>query len=73
MNRSACLRLTDRCATILFSIREEIFDAGDNVGDELRDPILRLVEYVFPHISAFYSALIRCSLPGPSIECTAFS
>jgi len=47
MNRLACLRLTERCADILLSIREEIREAGDYVGIELQGPILRLVEYVF--------------------------
>lgn len=44
VNRSACLRLTERCATILYSVREEIADAGDQVGEELHHPIERLVE-----------------------------
>ncbi|KZT67854.1 hypothetical protein DAEQUDRAFT_693396 [Daedalea quercina L-15889] len=44
VNRMACLRLTERCATILFSVREEIAEAGDQVGEELIYPIQRLVE-----------------------------
>lgn len=40
----ACLRLTERCATILMSVREEIAEAGDQVGEELVYPIQRLVE-----------------------------
>lgn len=44
VNRLACLRLTERCATILFSIREEIAEAGDQIGEELLYPIARLVE-----------------------------
>ncbi|TFY60519.1 hypothetical protein EVJ58_g5101 [Rhodofomes roseus] len=44
VNRMACLRLTERCATILFSVREEIAEAGDQVGEELLYPIQRLVE-----------------------------
>ncbi|KAL6299815.1 hypothetical protein BKA93DRAFT_569950 [Sparassis latifolia] len=43
MNRLACLRLTERCATILLSVREEIAEAGDEVGQELFSPITRLV------------------------------
>ncbi|KAH9924941.1 hypothetical protein B0H21DRAFT_886279 [Amylocystis lapponica] len=44
INRLACLRLTERCATILLSVREEIAEAGDNVGEELLSPIARLVD-----------------------------
>ncbi|RPD53287.1 hypothetical protein L226DRAFT_572810 [Lentinus tigrinus ALCF2SS1-7] len=43
-NRLACLGLTERCATALMSIREEIAEAGDDVGDELEPPLARLVE-----------------------------
>ena len=46
MNRLACLRLTERCADILLSIREEIHEAGNYVGNELQGPIIKLVEYV---------------------------
>ncbi|KAF8805001.1 hypothetical protein BYT27DRAFT_7193708 [Phlegmacium glaucopus] len=44
MNRLGCLRLTERCADILISIREEIFEAGDVLGQELHAPILKLEE-----------------------------
>ena len=47
MNVLSCLRLTARCADILISVRREIFDAGDNVGQELAAPIKKLEEYVF--------------------------
>lgn len=40
----ACLRLTERCANILLSVREEIAEAGDKVGEELIYPIEHLVE-----------------------------
>ncbi|EMD32697.1 hypothetical protein CERSUDRAFT_143220 [Gelatoporia subvermispora B] len=43
LNRMACLRLTERCATVLLSVREEIAESGDQVGDELHQPITRLV------------------------------
>ncbi|KAI0364174.1 hypothetical protein BV20DRAFT_956762 [Pilatotrama ljubarskyi] len=43
INRLACLRLTERCATILMSVREEIAEAGDDVGVELQVPVNRLV------------------------------
>ena len=46
MNRLACLRLTERCADILLSVREEIWEAGDEVGEELEKPIAVLVGYV---------------------------
>ncbi|CDO74643.1 hypothetical protein BN946_scf184944.g2 [Trametes cinnabarina] len=44
INRLACLRLTERCATILISVREEIAEAGDDVGIELHAPLNRLVQ-----------------------------
>ncbi len=46
MNRSACLRLTERCADILLAVRQEIKDAGDQVGEELKLPITTLGQYV---------------------------
>ncbi|KAF8147822.1 hypothetical protein B0H34DRAFT_738281 [Crassisporium funariophilum] len=44
MNRLGCLRLTQRCADILISVRQEIYDAGDTVGQELEAPITKLEE-----------------------------
>ncbi|CCM05813.1 uncharacterized protein FIBRA_08047 [Fibroporia radiculosa] len=44
VNRVTCMRLTERCATILYSVREDVAEAGDEVGDELLHPIERLVE-----------------------------
>ncbi|KAH7920215.1 hypothetical protein BV22DRAFT_1098519 [Leucogyrophana mollusca] len=41
-NRLACLRLTERCATLLYSVRCEIEEAGDEVGEELVGPVGRL-------------------------------
>ena len=46
MNGMACLRLTQRCTDILISVRQETQDAGGDVGDELKMPIAKLVEYV---------------------------
>ena len=46
MNRLGCLRLTQRCADILISVRLEISDAGDVLGQELAAPIEKLEEYV---------------------------
>ncbi|KAG6855823.1 hypothetical protein H0H87_010489 [Tephrocybe sp. NHM501043] len=43
-NRLQCLRLTERCADILLSVREEVKEAGDEVGEELTGPIGKLVE-----------------------------
>ncbi|KAF9647369.1 hypothetical protein BDM02DRAFT_2705085 [Thelephora ganbajun] len=43
-NRLASLRLTERCADILLSIREEVQEAGNYVGTELQEPIIKLVE-----------------------------
>ena len=48
MNRTACLRLTERCADILISVREEIRDAGDIIDDDLAAPVSKLIEYVCP-------------------------
>ena len=46
MNHAACLRLTERCANILISVREEIRDAGDVIDDDLATPLSKLNEYV---------------------------
>lgn len=43
-NRMACLRLTERCADILWSVREEILDAGGETGVELEMPLQKLTE-----------------------------
>ncbi|KAF8268212.1 kinase-like domain-containing protein, partial [Lactarius quietus] len=43
-NRLASLRLTERCADILISVRGEIADAGDTIADELLAPIEKLVK-----------------------------
>lgn len=44
MNRLACLRLVERCADILYSIREEVEEAGIDVVTELAGPIAKLVD-----------------------------
>lgn len=44
MNRLQCLRLTERCAEILLSVRQEVYDAGDEVGLELSVPYQKLLE-----------------------------
>ena len=43
-NRPASLRLTERCADTLISVREEIADAGFTVAEELHGPIAKLNE-----------------------------
>ncbi|THU90560.1 hypothetical protein K435DRAFT_968632 [Dendrothele bispora CBS 962.96] len=43
-NRLQCLRLTEHCADILLSVRQEVWEAGDMVGDELALPIVKLTE-----------------------------
>lgn len=53
-NRLASLRLTERCADILISVRDEIVDAGYTVAEELHAPIAKLVECV---LAAFMSTL----------------
>ena len=65
MNILSCLRLTARCADILISVREEIFDAGDVVGQELAAPIRKLEEYaciLCKSIAAYLSPLITLGL-----------
>ncbi|KAI0324972.1 kinase-like protein [Cubamyces sp. BRFM 1775] len=52
VNRLACLRLTERCAGVLISVREEVAEAGGHVGVELQRPIARLVES-FHEVHAF--------------------
>ncbi|KAG7086098.1 hypothetical protein E1B28_003613 [Marasmius oreades] len=52
LNRLQCLRLTERCADILLSVRQEVREAGDQVTEELAVPITKLTEafnsvYVF--------------------------
>ncbi|TFK19552.1 TKL/TKL-ccin protein kinase [Coprinopsis marcescibilis] len=42
VNFHRCLRLTERCAEILISIRQEIHAAGDTVAQELHAPIVKL-------------------------------
>ncbi|KAL0952988.1 hypothetical protein HGRIS_007199 [Hohenbuehelia grisea] len=42
LNRLACLRLVQRCADTLYSVRQEIHEAGDEVTVELRKPIDQL-------------------------------
>lgn len=49
-NRLSCLRLTERCADILLSVRQEVWEAGDKVTTELAPPIDQLTnsfEYVY--------------------------
>lgn len=43
-NRLSCLRLTERCATILYTVRSEIDAAGTDVADVLREPVEKLLE-----------------------------
>ncbi|KIY70000.1 hypothetical protein CYLTODRAFT_371735 [Cylindrobasidium torrendii FP15055 ss-10] len=44
MNRLQCLHLTERCADILLAVRQEVYDAGDEVGVELALPVQRLTD-----------------------------
>ncbi|EIN05641.1 hypothetical protein PUNSTDRAFT_46534 [Punctularia strigosozonata HHB-11173 SS5] len=44
MNRMACLRLTERCADVLWSVREEVGAAGESTGEELKEPVQKLTE-----------------------------
>ncbi|KAF8997273.1 hypothetical protein BDQ17DRAFT_1363405 [Cyathus striatus] len=49
MDRLASLRLAERCAVILFSVRLEVKDseAGDVIGKEFSTPLRKPEEYVF--------------------------
>jgi hypothetical protein len=49
MNRMACLRLIERCADSLYSVRAEIADEDDTGAHELHDPIAKLVA-AFAHV-----------------------
>lgn len=42
MNHLECLRLTERCAESLLDVRQQIFDAGDTVGQGLAPAIAQL-------------------------------
>ena len=53
----ASLRLAERCAEILISIRSEIADAGFIVAEELHSPITKLVECV-PRFPLLYICAI---------------
>ncbi|KAK1225756.1 hypothetical protein PQX77_011299 [Marasmius sp. AFHP31] len=44
LNRLQCLRLTERCAEILLSVRQEVHEAGDQVTEELKLPIAKLTD-----------------------------
>ncbi|KAF8993568.1 hypothetical protein BDQ17DRAFT_1181203, partial [Cyathus striatus] len=52
MNRLASLRLAERCADILLSVRLEVKEAGDVVGEELSGPLQRL-EQSFKQVLEF--------------------
>ncbi|KDR78141.1 hypothetical protein GALMADRAFT_245167 [Galerina marginata CBS 339.88] len=52
MNVFRCLRLTERCADILLSVRQEVHDAGDESAAELAIPLVKLEE-AFVHIHHF--------------------
>ena len=43
----ACLWLPQHCVDILICIRQEVQDAGGAVGDELKEPVDKLVVCVF--------------------------
>jgi abelson tyrosine-protein kinase 1 len=47
MSRMACLWLPQCCVDILICIRQEVQDAGGDVGDELKEPVDKLVVCIF--------------------------
>jgi hypothetical protein len=63
MNRLQCLRLTERCAEILLSIRQEVHDSGDDVGIELAVPYQKLLESVDSLFFPILSPLTFLSCP----------
>ena len=64
-NRLASLRLTERCADMLISVRDEIVDAGYTVAEELHAPIAKLVECVTtPLVSTHVLHLMDYSKQG---------
>ncbi|KAJ7250504.1 hypothetical protein B0H12DRAFT_1120689 [Mycena haematopus] len=52
-NRSACLRLTDRCATLLILIHDAVSTSGDAVAHELKTS-LETLEQSFSDIDRFF-------------------
>ncbi|KAJ7276508.1 hypothetical protein B0H12DRAFT_1227628 [Mycena haematopus] len=44
MNRLACLRLSERCASFLLSVAQEVHEMGDKVEKELTEPLNKLVQ-----------------------------
>ncbi|KAF6756188.1 TKL/TKL-ccin protein kinase [Ephemerocybe angulata] len=58
VNFYGCLRLTERCADILISIRQELHEAGDEVGHELSAPIAKLEE-TFQGVFLFMQKQVR--------------
>ncbi|KAG5637074.1 hypothetical protein H0H81_005844 [Sphagnurus paluster] len=57
-NRLACLRLTERCADLLYSVRKEIEDAGPSVVAELSEPIGKLAAS-FAEVLSFFQKQIH--------------
>ena len=57
MNRMACLRLTQRCADILICVRQEVQDAGGDVGDELKEPVNLLINSLRAFFLNFFSSI----------------
>jgi hypothetical protein len=71
MNRLASLRLTERCADILISVREEIIDAGYTVAEELNAPISKLNECVTTSSTSYLNLI--CLSAGPFMVFSTFS
>ncbi|KAJ7731571.1 hypothetical protein DFH07DRAFT_755579 [Mycena maculata] len=44
MNRLACLRLAERCANLLLSVRQEVREMGNKVEQEMAQPLAKLIE-----------------------------
>ncbi|KAH7882529.1 hypothetical protein F5I97DRAFT_1816649, partial [Phlebopus sp. FC_14] len=58
-NKYACLRLIERCATMLFSVRCEIAEAGEAVRQELEGPVAKLFDTIYLIESFLQSQLHR--------------
>jgi hypothetical protein len=64
----ACVSLAERCADILFAVREEIELAGGKVTETLKDPVQKLTESVIRPLSHTFSHIHRIGLSNSSAK-----
>ncbi|KAF8216933.1 hypothetical protein K438DRAFT_1798039 [Mycena galopus ATCC 62051] len=60
IDRSACFRLTDRCASLLIEIQEAVSTSGDAVAHQL-EPVLEKLQRSFSDIDLFVKNLVKAS------------